>query len=124
MYFFFCCQALAAKDAVFISGHKFLGGAGTPGLLVCKKRLFSNNKTPVVPGGGTVLFVSRTTHTYLENVEEREEGGTPDILGSIRLGLVFQMKQRLGCVEVSKADDTAVAPRFRVRVSVGVQWIE
>lgn len=67
---------------------------------MCKKRLFSNNKTPVVPGGGTVLFVSRTTHTYLDNIEEREEGGTPDILGSIRLGLVFQMKQRLGCVEV------------------------
>lgn len=85
---------------MFISGHKFLGGAGTPGLLVCKKRLFSNNKTPVVTGGGTVLFVSRTSHTYLENIEEREEGGTPDILGSIRLGLVFQMKQRLGCVEV------------------------
>lgn len=30
-------QALVAKDAVFMSGHKFLGGAGTPGLLVVKK---------------------------------------------------------------------------------------
>ncbi|CAM9915955.1 unnamed protein product, partial [Hapterophycus canaliculatus] len=36
------------------------------------------------------------------NLEEREEGGTPDILGSIRLGLVFQMKQKLGSVEVRK----------------------
>lgn len=33
-------------------------------------------------------------------VEEREEGGTPDILGSIRLGLVFSMKGKLGSVEV------------------------
>ncbi|CAM9408109.1 unnamed protein product [Pylaiella littoralis] len=90
-------SALAAKDAVFISGHKFLGGAGTPGLLVCKKRLFCR-KSPVVPGGGTVVMVSRSKHTY-HSIEEREEGGTPDILGSIRLGLVFQMKQRLGCVE-------------------------
>lgn len=57
-------QALVAKDAVFISGHKFLGGAGTTGLLVCKKRLFAR-KAPVVPGGGTVLFVSRSNHTYL-----------------------------------------------------------
>eukprot|EP00903_Cladosiphon_okamuranus_P018939 g17418.t1 len=97
-------SALVAKDAVFISGHKFLGGAGTPGLLVCKKRLFSRNKTPVVPGGGTVLFVSRNSHTYLENIEEREEGGTPDILGSIRLGLVFQMKQRLGSVEAREEE--------------------
>jgi hypothetical protein len=27
------------KDAVFISGHKFVGGPGTPGVLVVKKRL-------------------------------------------------------------------------------------
>ncbi|CAM9219994.1 unnamed protein product, partial [Hapterophycus canaliculatus] len=97
-------EALAAKDAVFISGHKFLGGAGTPGLLVCKKKLFSTSPIPVVPGGGTVLFVSRSAHTYLTNVEEREEGGTPDILGSIRLGLVFQMKQRLGSVETREEE--------------------
>lgn len=57
-------QALVAKDAVFISGHKFLGGPGTPGLLVCKKWMFGN-KVPVVPGGGTVLFVSESAHTYL-----------------------------------------------------------
>ncbi|CAM9638010.1 unnamed protein product, partial [Ectocarpus fasciculatus] len=101
-------EALAAKDAVFISGHKFLGGAGTPGLLVCKKKLFTMSKTPVVKGGGTVLFVTHKGHTYLRqeivrgplvNIEEREEGGTPDILGSIRLGLVFQMKEKLGSVE-------------------------
>lgn len=61
----FLRQALVSKDAIFISGHKFLGGAGTPGLLVCKKRLFSSNKVPVVPGGGTVLFVSRLGHGYL-----------------------------------------------------------
>ncbi|CAN0405028.1 unnamed protein product [Laminaria digitata] len=85
---------------MFVSGHKFLGGAGTPGLLVCKRRLFKNNKVPVVPGGGTVLFVTQTDHAYLSKVEEREEGGTPDILGSIRLGLVFSMKTKLGSVEV------------------------
>ncbi|CAN0428450.1 unnamed protein product, partial [Scytosiphon promiscuus] len=96
----FTRQVLLAKDAVFISGHKLLGGPGTPGLLVCKRRLFQNNKTPVVPGGGTVLFVTTTDHEYLSKVEEREEGGTPDILGSIRLGLVFSMKSKLGSVEV------------------------
>lgn len=30
------------------------------------------------------------------NKEEREEGGTPDILGSVRLGLAVQMKEQLG----------------------------
>lgn len=30
------------KDAVFISGHKFIGGPGSPGVLVAKKKLFTN----------------------------------------------------------------------------------
>ena len=58
-------KALVAKDAVFISGHKFLGGVGTPGLLICKEKLFRGNKVPVVPGGGTVLFVTPTRHEYI-----------------------------------------------------------
>ena len=48
---------LAYKDAVFISPHKFVGGPGTPGLLVVKRSLL-RNRVPSVPGGGTVLFVS------------------------------------------------------------------
>jgi len=30
---------------------------------------------------------------YLDNIEEREEGGTPAIVESIRAGLVFQLKE-------------------------------
>ena len=48
---------LAYKDAVFISPHKFVGGPGTPGVLVVKRSLL-RNRVPSVPGGGTVLFVS------------------------------------------------------------------
>ncbi|CAN0454335.1 unnamed protein product, partial [Ascophyllum nodosum] len=55
---------LLAKDAIFISGHKFLGGPGTPGVLVCKKKLFTGS-SPAVPGGGTVLFVTSTDHAYI-----------------------------------------------------------
>ena len=57
-------QQLLAKDAIFISGHKFLGGPGTPGVLVCKKKLFMDS-SPGVPGGGTVLFVTSTDHAYI-----------------------------------------------------------
>ena len=32
------------KDAIFISPHKFVGGPGTPGVLVAKKKLFRNSK--------------------------------------------------------------------------------
>ncbi|XP_078684958.1 uncharacterized protein LOC144918266 [Branchiostoma floridae x Branchiostoma belcheri] len=88
-------QGLSHKDAVIISPHKFVGGPGTPGVLIAKKSLFQN-PVPSGCGGGSVFFVSRETHRYLQNVETREEGGTPAIVESIRAGLVFQLKEALG----------------------------
>ncbi|KAI8510856.1 hypothetical protein Bbelb_117720 [Branchiostoma belcheri] len=85
-------QGLSHKDAVIISPHKFVGGPGTPGVLIAKKSLFQN-PVPSGCGGGSVFFVSRETHRYLQNVETREEGGTPAIVESIRAGLVFQLKE-------------------------------
>ncbi|NOY93439.1 MAG: aminotransferase class V-fold PLP-dependent enzyme [Deltaproteobacteria bacterium] len=83
------------KDAIFLSPHKFIGGPGTPGILVAKRALFQN-AVPSVPGGGTVEYVTATSHHYLEDIEKREEGGTPAILESIRAGLVFQLKEAVG----------------------------
>jgi selenocysteine lyase/cysteine desulfurase len=83
------------KDAVFLSPHKFVGGPGTPGVLVAKRRLF-DNRVPSVPGGGTVDFVTESYHRYLDDPEVREEGGTPAIIESIRAGLVFQLKGAVG----------------------------
>ncbi|HTJ45624.1 MAG TPA: aminotransferase class V-fold PLP-dependent enzyme [Kofleriaceae bacterium] len=85
----------AHKDAVFISPHKFIGGPGTPGLLVAKRALFKN-RVPAVPGGGTVIFVNPVEHRYLEDPQHREEGGTPAIVEAIRAGLVFQLKEEVG----------------------------
>ena len=82
-------------DAVFISPHKFVGGPGTPGLLVVRRSLFTT-RTPTVPGGGTVSYVNPEEHHYLDDVEQREEGGTPDIVGAIRAGLVFATKRAVG----------------------------
>ncbi len=86
---------LVYKDAVFISPHKFIGGPGTPGVLIAKKHLFTN-RVPSVPGGGTVAYVNHQEHRYLDDIEHREEGGTPEIIGSIRAGLVFQLKEAVG----------------------------
>jgi selenocysteine lyase/cysteine desulfurase/CRP-like cAMP-binding protein len=86
---------LAYKDAVFISPHKFVGGPGTPGVLVAKRALFRNS-VPAVPGGGTVAFVSPTGHWYHDDPVHREEGGTPAIVESIRAGVVFQLKDAVG----------------------------
>jgi selenocysteine lyase/cysteine desulfurase len=85
----------AAKDAVFLSPHKFIGGPGTPGLLIVRKQLLTN-RVPDVVGGGTVAYVSPTEHRYLSDPEHREEGGTPAIIESIRAGLVFDLKRSVG----------------------------
>jgi len=86
---------LAYKDAIFLSPHKFIGGPGTPGVLVARKALFCN-RVPSCPGGGTVAYVNPVEHRYLEDPVHREEGGTPAIIESIRAGLVFQLKEAVG----------------------------
>jgi selenocysteine lyase/cysteine desulfurase len=86
---------MASKDAVFLSPHKFVGGPGASGVLVARRELFGNT-VPDVVGGGTVAYVNPDEHVYLEDPEHREEAGTPDIIGAIRAGLVFGLKQAVG----------------------------
>ncbi len=93
-----------AKDAVFISPHKFVGGPGTPGVLVIRRSLL-RNRVPVVPGGGTVAYVNPSEHRYLAEPEHREEGGTPAIIESIRAGLVFQLKRAVGTRVIRERED-------------------
>lgn len=81
-------------DAVMISPHKFLGGPGSPGLLVARSELFSN-EVPFGPCGGTVRFVCKSFKKYCNSIETRETGGTPNILGSIKVGLAFRVKREL-----------------------------
>ena len=91
----------AHKDAIVLSPHKFIGGPGTPGVLVIRRELLANS-VPDVVGGGTVAYVNAHEHRYLADVEHREEGGTPAIIESIRAGLVFQLKEAVG-VDVIRA---------------------
>src|SRR5262249_33476428 len=86
---------MLGKDAIFLSPHKFVGGPGTPGVLVVRRELL-RNRVPTVPGGGTVDYVNPSEHHYVADPERREEGGTPAIVESIRAGLVFQLKQAVG----------------------------
>ena len=65
-------------DAVFISPHKFIGGPGTPGILVARKHLLTNS-VPDMVGGGTVAYVNPLEHRYLTDPAHREEAGTPAI---------------------------------------------
>ena len=96
---------MSSKDAVFISPHKFVGGPGTPGVLVVRRSLL-RNRVPDVVGGGTVAYVNPTEHRYLDDPVHREEGGTPAIIGSIRAGLVFQLKQAVGVATIKQHEES------------------
>ncbi|MEV4618886.1 aminotransferase class V-fold PLP-dependent enzyme [Asanoa sp. NPDC049573] len=99
--------SMAGKDAIFLSPHKFVGGPGTPGVLVVRRHLL-RNRVPTVPGGGTVDYVNGFMHHYLSDPAHREEGGTPAIVESIRAGLVFALKQAVGTEVIGEREE-----RFR-----------
>ena len=84
-------QGDTSKDAIVISTHKFVGGPGASGLLICDQTL-AQRSTPIRPGGGTVKFVSPWSHRYSDSFIEREEGGTPNILGDIRAGMAILLR--------------------------------
>jgi selenocysteine lyase/cysteine desulfurase len=93
----------ARLDAVFLSPHKLIGGPGTPGVLAIRRELVAN-RVPTVPGGGTVAYVNPLDHIYLDDPIVREEGGTPDIIGAIRAGLVFALKRDVGVALIKEVE--------------------
>ena len=95
------------KDAMYFSMHKFVGGVQTPGVLIFKKAL-KGNRVPHGVGGGTVLYVDRHNHRYLQDVETREEGGTPAIVESIRAGLAMKLKDQVTADWIMKKEEDLV----------------
>jgi selenocysteine lyase/cysteine desulfurase len=86
----------SSLDAIFVSPHKFLGGPGTSGILVFNKKLYKN-MVPDNPGGGTVSWTNPWgEHKYIDNIEDREDGGTPGFLQVIKSALAIQLKEKMG----------------------------
>ncbi|KAK0603412.1 hypothetical protein LWI29_004715 [Acer saccharum] len=87
-------------DAIFLSTHKFLGGPATPGILLISNSLYLlNSSPPSTCGGGTVNYVNGFNNKdtlYLDDIEERENGGTPQIVQVIRAALAFWVKEYIG----------------------------
>ena len=95
---------LQRLDAIYFSPHKFLGGPASTGILVFNKDLYTN-KVPDTPGGGTVDWTNPWgEHKYVEDIEAREDGGTPAFLQSIKTALCMNLKNEMGVENIIKRE--------------------
>lgn len=99
-------------DAVYFSPHKFLGGPGTPGVLVFDKTLYKC-KVPDEPGGGTVDWTnSWSDDTFVTNIEAREDGGTPGFLQVIKAALTTDLKDQMGVANIRLREEELIQQMF------------
>ncbi|GMH55962.1 hypothetical protein TrST_g5163 [Triparma strigata] len=110
---------ISDKDALYFSPHKLPGGPQSSGVLIVKKHVLrrrglsdgdvKGRTKSSTPGGGTVFYVTSKTHTYLKSDEEREQGGTPNIIGCIRAGLSVQLHHDIGSEKIKYLDGLIVS---------------
>ena len=91
-------------DALFLSPHKLLGGVGSCGLLAIRKELVKSDK-PTFAAGGTVSYVSRSSHFFAPSVERTEEGGTQHVMGLIRAALAYRLRNEVGLDVIKSRED-------------------
>lgn len=97
-----------ALDAIFFSPHKFLGGPGSTGVLVFNKALYTN-RVPDQPGGGTVTWTNPWgEHQYFEDVETREDGGTPAFLQTIKTALAIRLKEQMTTAAMQEKEEILI----------------
>ena len=95
----------ARLDAIVFSPHKFLGGPGSSGVLVFNASLY-NLEVPERPGGGTVNWTDPwNPHSYIDDIEVREDGGTPGFLQGIRAALAMRLKEQMGGANIRAREE-------------------
>ena len=108
----------AHLDAIFFSPHKFLGGPGTSGVLIFNNNLYKNT-IPDNPGGGTVSWTNPWgNHKYINDIETREDGGTPGFLQTIRTALSIRLKEKIGVENILKREHQLLDIAFENLLSI------
>lgn len=103
---------LEKLDGIFFSPHKFLGGPGTSGVLIFDSKLY-NRRVPDLPGGGTVDWTNPWgEHKYIEDIEMREDGGTPGFLQAIRTALCIRLKEEMGIKNILEREHELLQKTF------------
>ena len=83
-------------DAVYFSPHKFIGGPGACGVLLFNEALYRRDLPPTQSAGGTVRYVTKTGHDFIEAIEPRERAGTPGVPQLARAALALQAQAEIG----------------------------
>jgi len=92
-------------DAIFFSPHKFLGGPGSSGVLIFDKAMYTA-EVPDNPGGGTVDWTNPWgKYKYVDDIEVREDGGTPGFLQSIKAALAIELKEQMGVDKIMAREE-------------------
>jgi selenocysteine lyase/cysteine desulfurase len=103
---------LQCLDAIFFSPHKFLGGPGSSGVVVFSKKLYKK-EVPDNPGGGTVEWTDPWGgHKYYDDIELREDGGTPGFLQAIRIAYAIKVKDQLDTKLIAQREAELVKIAF------------
>ncbi len=104
---------LKRLDAIYFSPHKFLGGPGSSGVLVFNSELYKN-KIPDNPGGGTVNWTNAwNEYSFLDDIEAREDGGTPGFLQAFRTALCINLKEQMNCENIHKREKELIEIAFK-----------
>jgi len=103
---------LEKLDAIFFSPHKFLGGPGSSGVLIFDKAMYKL-EVPDNPGGGTVDWTNPWgKYKYVDDIEAREDGGTPGFLQSIRAALAIELKEQMGVQNILAREEELLKIAF------------
>ena len=105
-------EADSRLDAIYFSMHKFLGGPGTPGVLIFNRRIY-NNAIPDHPGGGTIIYSNPwRARKYVTDIESREDGGTPPVLQGIKAAMCIRLKEAMGIKNILRREEELVKIAF------------
>lgn len=101
-------------DAIFFSPHKFLGGPGSSGVLIFDKKIYRGHRPPDQPGGGTVDWTNPWgEYKYIDDIEAREDGGTPGFLQAIRAALAIELKNKMGTENIRRRENEMLSIAFQ-----------